>query len=72
MDAIIGRYRARMEEMGLVLTHSSGISFDLTAEEALDLMDFIKVYRQALMTTERETNPELERIVIDEEIKLDS
>ncbi len=72
MDAIIGRYRARMEETGLVLTHSSGISFDLTAEEALDLMDFIKVYRQALMTTERETNPELERIVIDEEIRIDS
>jgi hypothetical protein len=72
MDAIIGRYRARMEEMGLVLTHSSGISFDLTAEEALDLMDFIKVYRQALMTTERETNPELERIVIDEEMRIDS
>ena len=71
MDAIIGRYRVRMEEIGLVLTHSSGISFDLTAEEALDLMDFIKVYQQALMTTERETNPEL-RIVIDEEIKLDS
>ena len=72
MDAIIGRYRARMEEMGLVLTHSSGISFDLTSEEALELMDFIKVYRQALMTTERETNPQLERIVIDEEVKLDS
>ncbi len=72
MDAIIGRYRVRMEEMGLVLTHSSGISFDLTAEEALDLMDFIKVYQQALMTTERETNPELERIVIDEEIRIDS
>jgi hypothetical protein len=72
MDAIIGRYRARMEEMGLVLTHSSGISFDLTAVEALELMDFIRVYRQALMTTERETNPELERIVIHEDIKLDS
>jgi len=72
MDAIIGRYRARMEEMGLVLTHSSGISFDLTAAEALELMDFIRVYRQALMTTERETNPELERIVINEDIKIDS
>ncbi|HKF36257.1 MAG TPA: hypothetical protein VKB35_05095 [Ktedonobacteraceae bacterium] len=71
MDAIIGRYKARMEEMRLVLTHSSGISFDLTAEEALDLMDFIKVYRQALMTTERETNPQLERIVIDEDILVD-
>ena len=66
MDAIIGRYRARMLDCGLVLTHPSGISFDLTADEALELLDFLKVYRQALMTTERETNPELERIVIKE------
>jgi hypothetical protein len=66
MDAIIGRYRARMLDCGLVLTHPSGISFDLTADEALELLDFLKVYRQALMTTERETNPELERIVITE------
>ena len=66
MDAIVGRYRARMLDSGFVLTHPSGISFDLTSDEALELLDFLKVYRQALMTTERETNPELERIVIEE------
>lgn len=66
MDAIIGRYKARMEDSSLILTHPSGISFDITADEALDLQDFLNVYRQALLTSERETNPELERIVFEE------
>lgn len=63
MDAIIGRYRVRMEETGLVLTHSSGMSFDLTAGETLDLLGFISIYRKALLIRERETDPEIERIV---------
>ena len=67
MDAIIGRYKAHMEESGLVLTHPTGISFDLTVDEALDLLDFIKVYQRALNMRERDTNPELERVVIDED-----
>ena len=29
-------------------------------------LDFLKVYREALITAERETNPELERIIIEE------
>ena len=69
MDAIIGRYKVRMEDSGIILTHPSGISFEITSKEALDLEDLLKVYRQTLLTTEltpeRETNPELERIVID-------
>lgn len=68
MDAIIGRYRVRMEEMGLILKHTSGISFDLTAEETLSLLDFINAYRQTLlmmqMESDQDTEPELERIVI--------
>jgi hypothetical protein len=55
-----------MEDSGLILTHPSGISFDITADEALDLQGFLKVYRRALLTSERETNPELERIIIEE------
>ena len=66
MDAIIGRYKVRAEDSGIVLTHPSGISFEITADEALDLQVFLKVYRQTLLTTERETNPEIERIVIEE------
>ena len=69
MDAIIGRYKVRMEDSGIILTHPSGISFEITPKEALDLQDLLKVYRQTLLTTEltteRETNPELERIIID-------
>ena len=65
MDAIIGRYRVRIEDNGLlVLTHPSGINFDLTAEETLQFLDFIGVYRKALLAIERETDPELQRIVL--------
>jgi hypothetical protein len=67
MDAIIGRYKAHMEESGLVLTHPTGLCFDFTIEEALDLLDLIKVYQRALITKERDTSPELERVIIDED-----
>jgi hypothetical protein len=70
MDAIIGRYRARMEDTGLVLKHASGINFDLTLEETLGLLDFINAYRRTLLILqeqERETDPQLERIVLAKE-----
>ena len=68
MDAIVGRYRARMEESGLILRHASGINFDLTPEETLGLFDFINAYRQTLLALqeERDTDPRLERIVLDD------
>jgi hypothetical protein len=69
MDAIIGRYQVNMEEARLVLKHPSGISFDLTSQEALDLLDFINIYRKAMLTLGRETDPELKRIVIVEQEK---
>lgn len=70
MDAIIGRYRARMEESGLVLRHASGINFDLTLDETLGLLDFINAYRQTLLSMrERDTDPHLERIVLEKEGK---
>ena len=64
MDAIIGRYRARMEETGLILKHATGISFELTPEETLNLLDFLSVYREALVMTQCDTEPYLERVVI--------
>jgi hypothetical protein len=70
MDAIIGRYRARMEESGLILRHASGINFDLTPDETLGLLDFINAYRQTLLTLqeqERDTDPHMARIVLSEE-----
>ena len=71
MDAIIGRYKVRVEGSELVLTHRLGISFDLTTNEALGLCDFINLYRQALMSAECETEPRLERVVVEEHEKQD-
>lgn len=75
MDAIIGRYRARMEESGLILRHTSGINFDLTPDETLGLLDFITAYRQTLLTLqeqerqeqERDTDPHMARIVLNDD-----
>jgi hypothetical protein len=72
MDAIIGRYRARMEETGLILRHATGLSFELTVDETLGLLNFISVYRQTLLTMQEEqdnveTEPRLERVVIQKE-----
>jgi hypothetical protein len=65
-DAIIGRYRVRVEEEGMVLTHPTGISFDITADEALGLYDLIGMYRKTLQQAERDTEPELKRIIVEE------
>lgn len=67
MDAIIGKYRMHMEETGLILKHTSGISFDLTPEESLGLLDFLSAYRQTLQAIREEvdTEPQLERIILD-------
>lgn len=65
-DAIIGRYRVRVEKAGVVLTHPTGISFDLSASEALRLHEFIGVYRKTLQGVERDTEPEMKRVVIKE------
>lgn len=68
MDAIIGRYKVRMEESGLVLRHQTGITFDMTLDETVALLDFINAYKQTLMMLQRDadpqTDPQLERIVI--------
>ena len=65
MDAILGRYRVRLETTGLVLTHEAGLSFDLTPDETLWLLDFLNVYRQTLITLQRETDPRIERIAVE-------
>ena len=66
MDAIIGKYRLRMEDARLILTHSAGISFDLTHDEALGLWHFINVYRQSI-ERERDTEGHLPSIIFHEE-----
>ncbi len=62
----------RMEETMLVITHPTGISFDLTLDETLVLADFIAVYRQTLLTLQSHTDPLLERILISENDKRDT
>lgn len=71
MDAIIGRYRLRMEETGLLLKHEAGIIFDLTASETLGLLSFISAYRENLETMEGETEPHLNRVVVEHSEKAD-
>ena len=63
MDAIIGRYRLRIEDTGLVLRHMSGINFDMMPAEALGLLNFLSAYRENLTSFEEsETDHNLKRV----------
>ena len=62
MYAIIGRYKVRMGESGLILKHATGISFDLTTEETLVLLDFLSPYRQALLAMRSNTEVDTETL----------
>jgi hypothetical protein len=68
MDAIIGRYKVRMEETGLILRHTTGLSFELTVDETLGVLNFISVYRDTLLALqdeqETDTEPRMERVFI--------
>ena len=72
MDAIIGKYKVRIEETGLILIHPTGMSFDLTLEETVGLMEFIKSYRAAIAFAQRDTEPRIERVVADKESSSDT
>jgi hypothetical protein len=58
MDAIIGRYKVRMEESGLVLRHPTGLSFDLEPNEVLGLWNFIDFYREPFTDKQNVTVPQ--------------
>ena len=66
MDAIIGRYKVRMEETGLVLKHPSGLSFDFLPNEVLALWNFIDFYREQLSGMQIDTKPQIEAIDTEE------
>ncbi len=66
MDAIIGRYKVRMEETGLVLKHPSGVSFDFLPNEVLGLWNFIDFYREQLSDMQLNTRPQIEAIDTEE------
>ncbi len=73
MDAIIGRYRARMEEEGLLLKHPSGIHFEFTLDETVALLDLLTAYRQTLLSiqqeSEHDTEPRIERVVLEKSMQ---
>ena len=68
MDALIGKYRARMEETGLIFTYPTGLSFELTLDETVELMEFIEVNRAA----QRDTEPSIESVSVDKECSSDT
>ncbi len=63
MDAIIGKYKVRMEDNRLIITHTVGISFDFTHEEALGMCSFIDIYRQSFKE-DRDTDAYLQSITL--------
>jgi hypothetical protein len=71
MEAIIGKYRVRMEESYLILTHTTSISFDLTLDETVGLMEFIKVYQAAIAAAQRDTAPKMKGGVVDKQFSND-
>ena len=72
MDTIIVKYRARIEESCLILTHPTRLSFELTLDEAVELMEFIKVYQAAIAAAQRQTEPSIESVGVDEEFSSDT
>ena len=58
MDAIIGRYKVRMEETGLILRHPTGLSFEFEPNEVLGLWNFIDFYRESFTNKHYETDPQ--------------
>jgi len=62
-----------MEQTGLILRHATGISFDLTPDETLGLLNFLNAYQQTLLTLQerdqdRHTEPRMESVILHKEI----
>ena len=48
------------------------LSFELTLDEAVELMEFIKVYQAAIAAAQRKTEPGIESVIVDEEFSSDT
>jgi len=70
MEAMIGKYRARMKKTGLALIHPVGFCFDLTLDEAVELMEFIDDCRDTIAAAQRDTEPSIVSVVVDEESRV--
>lgn len=53
----IGKYKFHMEGTNLILTHSAGISFDMTPDEVAGLSTFINVYHNIINSRRHESGP---------------
>jgi len=67
MDAILGRYRVRINDTGLVLTHPAGISFDITANESMAFLGFLESHQQTLIAIQSDADSQEESVVIEHE-----
>lgn len=52
MNSEFGRYSVHLEESGLVLTHPTKISFDMTLDEAYKLLEILKCNEQLLSSSQ--------------------
>ena len=50
MDEVVGRYKVRLDRDALVLTHPTGISFDINPDEAVRLAEYILARKQTLIS----------------------
>lgn len=55
----IGKYKFHIEGTNLILTHSAGISFDMTPDEAAGLSTFINIYLKIIDSPQYESEPKL-------------
>ena len=62
MNAILGKYRVYINDTGLVLTHPAGISFDITANEAMAFLDFLESHQHTLLATQSVANSQEEGV----------
>ncbi|GHO54973.1 hypothetical protein [Ktedonobacter robiniae] len=55
----IGKYKFHIEGTNLILTHSAGISFDMTPDEVAGLSTFINIYQKVIDSPRYESEPKL-------------
>ncbi|GHO73383.1 hypothetical protein KSD_11540 [Ktedonobacter sp. SOSP1-85] len=55
----IGKYKFHIEGTNLILTHSAGISFDMTPDEVAGLSTFINIYQKVIDLPRYESEPKL-------------
>jgi hypothetical protein len=63
MRAQIGKFKVQARKSGLLLRHNMGLGFELTPQEALGLLQFLKLYQQSLLEQLDMTDPETQPVI---------